>query len=92
VTLPDGAHTVELDHGLFSGRIVVKVDGREVRRRRQMLDLAGVDERVPVGDREALIMIRHAPKGYDYELSVLEPGTAPSPIAIGSRHSLLMRA
>src|SRR5262249_38358142 len=42
-------------------------------------DPAGIDEPVPVGNREGLVKIRHAAGGYAYEFSLLDPGAAAPP-------------
>ena len=69
VDLIDGRHTIELDHGTFSDKRVVRVDGAIVAEERRMLDL-GSAHSFWVGERLLTIRIRSNGLRFSYELQI----------------------
>jgi hypothetical protein len=73
--LDDGSHTVELDHGAFSGKRTIRVDGRVVHESTNFLDI-GSKHSFEVGGQTFSVQIRSAGFGFRYEL--LKSGDGPT--------------
>src|SRR5437016_1322048 len=73
--LDDGSHTVELDHGPFSGKRTIRVDGRVVHESTNFLDF-GSKHSFEVGGQTFSVQIRAGGFGFRYEL--LKSGDAPT--------------
>ncbi|XP_026287382.1 fas apoptotic inhibitory molecule 1 [Frankliniella occidentalis] len=72
VTLSDGVHSVEFEHGTTTGKRVIRVDGKEIVRRDWMFKLVG-PEVFLLGKSNARCVIKVEPVGgfsYSYELEV----------------------
>ena len=84
-TLKDGNHTVELEHGYFSGKRIINVDGVEVERRPATWGSdEGSDEHFQVAGVSCVLKIRpdwrFLTAKFKYELYVGEGGPlSPSP-------------
>ncbi|KAH3868651.1 fas apoptotic inhibitory molecule 1-like [Dreissena polymorpha] len=68
VSLPDGKHKVEFEHGTTSGKRVITVDGREIHREEWMFKLVG-KEHFKVGNAKCTISI-DACSGFAYEYTL----------------------
>ena len=68
VSLPDGAHLIEFEHGTTSGKRVVKVDGKELVRKDWMFKLVGA-ESFSVGTAGCIIKIEPV-GGFSYQYSL----------------------
>jgi hypothetical protein len=73
VYLEDGAHTVELEHGYFSGKRAIRVDGRPFplppASARSFFDF-GSDHPIRIGQHAAAVHIRTSGLTYRYDLSI----------------------
>lgn len=69
VDLPDGSHTVELEHGYWSGKRVVRVDGNIVLQTRKLLDY-GSSYAIPIGSHQGVVLISTNGITFDYDLAV----------------------
>jgi hypothetical protein len=72
VRTPDGEHVVELEHGYFSGKRTVLVDGEVVvEEGRHLIDLGDVFT-IPIGDTRGFLSIKlaHLGFGFSYALKV----------------------
>ncbi len=68
--LEDGPHVVELEHGYWTGRRVVRLDGETVVKvERNLLDMGGMD-RFQVGSHECVLWIEANGLTYHYDLLV----------------------
>ena len=67
ITLPDGVHTINFEHGTTSGKRVVIVDGVEVLRKNWLFSLVGV-EKFKISGRSAQINI--AARGWTFEYTL----------------------
>jgi hypothetical protein len=71
--LEDGKHTVELDHGLYSGRRAIRLDGRLVERTskpRFLLFDTGSDHAFQISDHQCVILIRTDGLTFNYHLVI----------------------
>ena len=73
VDLGDGVHTIELEHGYFSGKRSIRVDNKQIRlprnERRKRYD-TGSTHSFAVSDHECMIIIRSTFLNFEYELIV----------------------
>ena len=69
ITLPDGVHTINFEHGTTSGKRVVIVDGLEVLRRNWLFSLVGV-EKFKISGRSAQINIVANGWTFEYTLEI----------------------
>ena len=71
--LEDGRHAVELEHGYWSGRRIIRVDGEQIEVSRKFLD-AGTEHRFEISGHPGILRIRSGALGgllgFDYELVV----------------------
>lgn len=72
VSLADGIHKVEFEHGTLSGKRVIRVDGKEIYRVEWMFKLVGT-EYFNIGKVKCSINI-NATTGFAYEYSLLVNG------------------
>lgn len=68
VSLPDGKHKVEFEHGTTSGKRVIRVNGKEIYREDWMFKLVG-KEHFKVGSAKCTISI-DACSGFAYEYTL----------------------
>ncbi|XP_053408188.1 fas apoptotic inhibitory molecule 1-like [Mercenaria mercenaria] len=68
LSLPDGKHKVEFEHGTTSGKRVIIVDGKEIHREDWMFKLVG-KEHFSVGKAKCTISI-DACSGFAYEYTL----------------------
>jgi hypothetical protein len=62
-------HTIEVDHGYWSGRRLIKVDAETIHTSRKWWD-TGSEHRFDVEEHACILKIRNSPFHYDYELFV----------------------
>ncbi|MBC6430115.1 hypothetical protein FM036_04365 [Nostoc sp. HG1] len=71
--LSDGQHTVELDHGYWSGKRIIKVDGQLVEESQKLFD-TGSEHRFDVNGNSCVLRIRPGTlgglTGFEFELFV----------------------
>jgi hypothetical protein len=72
-------HTVTLEHGYWSGKRVIRVDGVEVARDQKLFDTGG-EYRFPVGRHQATIVARTSGLKFKHDLFVQERAGVGSPI------------
>lgn len=79
VNFPDGQHTIELEHGYFSGKKVISVDGRVVHESKNLFDMGG-NYPILVARQPCTVVIRTNGFTYSYDLRTndsVEPVTTP---------------
>ena len=62
-------HTIVLEHGTWSGKRVIKLDGQVIEKSQKTLD-SGTDHFFEIGDHVCAIHIRSRGVGFKYELSI----------------------
>ncbi len=65
-----GNHTVSLDHGFWSGRAAIIIDGQEVYRRGFTVFDTGFEHRFRIDDMPCLIRVLNRPFAFTHELWV----------------------
>ena len=78
IQLEDGEHYVELDHGTFSGKRTIEVDGKVVEQEGLNLIDFGGEHTFTIGNHECVVQISTEGFTYSYDLSV--DGQLVSPI------------
>ncbi len=69
VEAPDGRHVVELEHGYWSGKRVIKVDGVVIEQGGKLLD-TGSEHRFQIGDQPCVLRIKNRMFHFEFELFV----------------------
>jgi len=69
VTLDGEKHVVELEHGYWSGKRVIKLDGQKVDESRKWFD-TGTEHRFKINEHQCILRILYRTLHYDYELYV----------------------
>jgi hypothetical protein len=62
-------HTVEVQHGYWFGKRVIRLDGHTIHDSRKFWD-TGSEHRFDLGGHPCILKIRNSPFHYDYELFV----------------------
>ncbi len=65
--LEDGKHTVELEHGYFSGKRVICVEGRPLEKSQKLFD-TGSDHQLRIGSHTVTVHIGTNGVSYNYDL------------------------
>lgn len=69
IELDGKRHTIDLVHGFWSGRRIVRIDGNLIHDSRKFLD-TGSEHRFDVDGHACILKIRNSPFHYDYELFI----------------------
>jgi hypothetical protein len=69
VKLEDGRHTVELEHGYFSGKRIIRVDGEQLESTTSIIDFGG-EHSFQIGNHTGIVHIRTNGLTYNYDLSI----------------------
>lgn len=64
-----GQHTVQVEHGYWSGKRTITLDGNAVHKSTKFWD-TGSEHRFDAGGKPCVLKIRNSPFHYDYELFV----------------------
>ena len=65
----EGKHTVKVEHGYWSGKRIITLDGVVIHESRKFWD-TGSEHRFDAAGRPCVLKIRNSPFHYDYELFV----------------------
>ncbi len=65
-----GEHTVSVEHGFWSGKVIIRVDNAEIFQRSSKLWDTGMEHRFDIGGVPCIVRIICRPFGYTYELWV----------------------
>ena len=69
IELDSKRHTIDLVHGFWSGRRVIRIDGNIIHKSWKFLD-TGSEHRFDVAGHAYILKIRNSPFHYDYELFI----------------------
>ncbi len=65
--LEDGHHVVELEHGYWFGKRIIRVDGKQLELSRKLFD-TGTEHRFEVNKHKCILRIRSGLLGFNLEL------------------------
>ncbi len=68
-TLEDGEHTVHLEHGAFSGKRTILVDGQPLQADKKFIDSGG-DYQFRINGHTGMVVIRNNLLGFTYDVAI----------------------